>query len=236
MTDPTAKPRFAPKDVPERMRYLPLDHRGFPVPWFVAWLDGDGKLANAGEPDVTPDFRVVDTRKFLRAVRERRCWLCGRPLGRFLAFVIGPMCAINRVNSEPPSHRECAEFGVRACPFLSRPRMRRNEVDLPPGMIPAAGFHIEHNPGAMCLWMTTSYRLIEPAMGNAGVLFQLGDPTDLVWFAEGRLAMMDEVEAAVLKGLPQLKAIAELQGGGSVEALAQQIKAFDALTKLRIGS
>jgi hypothetical protein len=231
-----AAPRFAADQVPERMRYLPLDHRGFPVPWFVAWLDGDGKLANAGEPDVTPDFRVVDTRKFVRAVRERRCWLCGRPLGRFLAFVIGPMCAINRVNSEPPSHRECAEFGLRACPFLSRPRMRRNEVDLPVGMIPAAGVHLEHNPGAMCLWMTTSYRLIEPTHGQPGVLLELGEPTDLVWFAEGRLALRDEVEASIAKGLPQLTAVAELQGGDSVVALAEQIDRFRQLTGFRVAA
>lgn len=235
MSDPDAKPRFKPEDVPERMRGLRLDHRGFPVPWFVAWLDAEGRLANAGEPGVAPDFRVVDTRKFVLAVKDRRCWMCGGPLGRFMAFVIGPMCAINRINSEPPSHRECAEFAVRACPFLSRPRMRRNEVDLPPGMIPAAGHHLAHNPGAMCLWVTTSYRWERAEHGNDGILFDLGNPTDLTWFAEGRLAMMDEVEAAVRKGLPQLRALAERQPGG-VEALLQQIKIFEALTKLDIGS
>lgn len=233
MIDASTKPRFKPEDVPLRMRGLPLDHRGFPVPWFVAWLDGDGKLTNAGEPDVTPDFRVVDQRKLVKAVTDRRCWLCGQPLGVFMAFVIGPMCAINRVNSEPPSHRECAEFGIRACPFLSRPRMRRNEVGLPVGRNPAPGLHLDHNPGAMCLWVTSSYRMVRAEVGNEGVLFNLGNPTDLVWFAEGRLAMMDEVEAAIRKGLPQLMALAELQPGG-VEALRRQIMIFKAITKIDI--
>lgn len=233
MPDPDAKPRFKPEDVPARMRGLPLDHRGFPVPWFVAWIDERGRLRNEGEPGVVPDFRVVDTRKFKRAVKERRCWLCGQPLGVHLAFVIGPMCAINRINSEPPSHRECAEFGIRACPFLSRPRMRRNEVDLPPEMIPAAGHHLPHNPGAMCLWMTKSYRLERTQHGNDGVLFELGDPTELAWFVEGRLAAGEEVKAAIRKGLPQLTALAARQPGG-VEALDWQVRRFEELTRIKI--
>src|SRR5437764_29347 len=97
--------------LPSRLKLLPVDERGFPVPWFVAWIDGK------------PDFRVVDQRKMAIAVSEKRCWVCGDFLGRYMAFVIGPMCAVNRVSSEPPSHRECAEFSVRACPFLTKPKV-----------------------------------------------------------------------------------------------------------------
>lgn len=222
--------RFALRDMPPRLRGLPLDHRGFPVPWFVAWVDGEGRLGNEGEPDVAPDFRVVDTRKLLRAVRERRCWLCGKPMGRFLAFVIGPMCAVNRINSEPPSHRDCALFAMRACPFLARPRMRRNEIDLPPGMKPAPGVHLEHNPGVMALWITTGFEIVEPAYGNAGVLFQLGKPTSLDWYCEGRAASDDEIRSALAKGLPQLANVAAREGDDSIVALAHQLQSFHELT------
>ena len=60
-----------------------------------------------------------------------KCWLCGQTLGKHMTFPIGPMCAITRTTAEPPSHLACAEYAVKACPFLSQPRMRRNERDLP---------------------------------------------------------------------------------------------------------
>ena len=68
-----AKTRFVAEDLPLRLRKLPLDPRGYPVPWFVAWVDG------------VPEFRAVDGRKFVQAVRAKLCWVCGEPLGRWLA-------------------------------------------------------------------------------------------------------------------------------------------------------
>jgi len=215
-----ARPRFALDDVPMRMRKLPLDHRGFPVPWFVAWFR-DGKTVNPGYGE--PDFRVVDTPKLGRAVKERLCWVCGERLGRHLAFVIGPMCAVNRINSEPPSHRECALFSMRGCPFLSRPRMRRNEKDMPAGTVDAAGQPIDRNPGVMALWTTTGYKPFSAELGNPGVLFQLGDPERVEWFAEGRAATRVEVDAALSSGLPTLRAIAETEGQDAVDQLVALI-------------
>src|SRR5262245_3833667 len=101
-------------DMPGRIRWLPIDARGFPVPWFVAWFK-DGEQV---EPGVgLPDFRVADANKMRSALKLRLCWVCGKRLGRHLAFTIGPMCAINRTMSEPPSHYECARFAAQACPF-----------------------------------------------------------------------------------------------------------------------
>jgi hypothetical protein len=85
-------------DLPQRIRQLPISPAGFPAPWFVAWFR-DGKPCDPGQG--TPDFRVIDTPKIGIAIRQKRCWVCGGFLGRHLAFVIGPMCAINRVISEP---------------------------------------------------------------------------------------------------------------------------------------
>jgi hypothetical protein len=108
------RPKSLPP-LPARMRYLPISPKGFPVPWFV-FID---------EQTGIPDFRVIGPGKMRQAVTGDRCWLCGGILGKHRIFCIGPMCAINRITSEPPSHRECAEFAAEACPFLSQPRARR---------------------------------------------------------------------------------------------------------------
>src|SRR5580692_7475343 len=97
--------------LPRRMTALPIDERGYPVPWFVDWIDGK------------PEFRAMDPRKFVRAIKEKLCWVCGQRLGVNVCFVAGPMCGINRTSSEPPSHRECAVWSAQNCPFLNNPRM-----------------------------------------------------------------------------------------------------------------
>lgn len=176
--------------VPERMARLPID-RGYPVPWFVDWIDGK------------PDFRIVDGRKLTRAIKGRVCWLCGEPIGRFGAFVIGPMCAVNRVTSEPPCHRECAIFGATACPFLTRPHAERREANLPAGYTEPAGVGLKRNPGACVVWITRSWKWFNA--GN-GVLCEVGDPTEVLWFAEGRAATREEIETSIQTGLPLLLA------------------------------
>jgi hypothetical protein len=175
--------------LPLRMRGLPL-HRGYPVPWFVASVDG------------VPDFRVMDAGKFARAIREKRCWVCGDVLGRYFAFVIGPMCAITRTTSEPPCHQECARWSAINCPFLSRPHMHRRDGDVPSDAAPAAGIPIDRNPGVACVWTTRDYERFSPPTG--GHLLRVGNPTEVQWFAEGRYATRAEVAASILSGFPAL--------------------------------
>jgi hypothetical protein len=193
--------------LPARIAKLPVDRRGYPVPWFVAWINGE------------PEFRTMDGGKLVLAVRDRRCWVCGQPLGSFLAFTIGPMCAVNRVSAEPPSHRECAEFSAIACPFLTRPHMRRRENDLPAEATSAAGVTIARNPGVALVWVTKSYR-VRRAPG--GYLFEIGDPREILTFAEGRAATVEEIRASVDSGLPILLDIAQQDGPHAVLALEKQ--------------
>jgi hypothetical protein len=201
-------------EAPARIRALPTDARGFPVPWFVAWVDGK------------PDHRIVDSSKFAPAINSKLCWTCGRPLGQTFAFVIGPMCAINRVISEPPSHRECCEYSLRACPWLSRPNAHRRVAGLPDDVSEPAGEGLKRNPGVCVLWVTRGYK---PFRVDNGLLFRLGDPIETIWYTEGRPASRDEAVSAVYRGLPALIEIAQAQSIEAEYALAAQVSRVPAL-------
>lgn len=180
--------------LPARMARLPLDKHGRPVPWFVAFIDGQ------------PDFRVIGPGRMETAVRFGNCWVCGQPVGRYKAFVIGPMCGVNRVSAEPPSHRDCAVYSAQACPFLATPTMRRRETGLPEDRVDPAGGFIQRNPGVALVWVSTNpSRIWLPD----GLLFNVGDPVEALWFAHGRSATRAEVLASIDSGMPLLRAEAE---------------------------
>ena len=189
MTDYAAAIRDIPR--PDRIARLPVSAKGFPIPWFVATIEG------------VPDFRVIGRGKMQQAWRQKLCWVCGAPLGRNLAMTLGPMCLVNRTISEPPAHKECAVYSCLACPFLSNPAMRRHEAGLPEDRVEAPGFGIKRNPGAMAVWMTRGVRPFR-AYDGSGTLFTFDDPTEVLWFSRGREATRDEVLHSINTGLPIL--------------------------------
>lgn len=189
--------------LPPKMAHLPIDERGFPVPWFVELIDGK------------PDHRVMCARKLPLAIKHGLCWQCGGPMGRFMTFVIGPMCSITRSISEPPSHLECARYAATACPFLTRPHAKRREAGMPEHR-EMAGIGIGRNPGVVCLWTTREYKVFHAGRGQTpggdGVMFEIGAPTSTEWYAEGRPATRAEVDESIESGLPLLREAAELDG------------------------
>lgn len=195
--------------LPARMRSLRVSDKGYPVPYFVAWIDGQ------------PDFRVIEGGRIAHCHNRKLCWLCGEPLGRWKAFVVGPMCLVNMVSSEPPSHRECAEYAAKACPFLTLPKAQRREANMPAEGQEPAGVALKRNPGCCLLLITDSYR---PFRVENGVLFRMGDPSECLWFAEGRAATRAEVMSSIDSGLPLLRGPAQQQdeaepGAGAVQML-----------------
>jgi len=201
-------------ELPARIKRLPVSPKGYPVPWFVAYLlrDGDGGFDEVPRQveGAEPDFRVVGSGKIQKAHRERRCWVCGDYMGAHLAFTIGPMCAVNRISSEPPAHRECAIFSATACPFLTKPRMKRNEAGLEDlGETQDVGIAIKRNPGVALVWITRGYKVVR---SGPGVLFRVGDPDEVLWFAEGRTATRAEIMHSIDTGLPILRKQAERDG------------------------
>lgn len=80
--------------MPVRMKELPINSQGVPIPWFAS--------------------RDDSARQFVYALQRHLCWICGERLGSYLCFTIDPVVVVNRVANAPPEHRECAEYGVRA--------------------------------------------------------------------------------------------------------------------------
>lgn len=183
--DPVVRKLF---DLPDSMRFLPKDKRGYPVPRFVEWINGE------------PDFRIVKRGWFKNCVENNVCWLCGGKLGRRKWFVIGPMCAITHATTEPPSHRQCAEFAVKNCPFLTKPMAKRNDKDMPDHQ-PMVGTPIMRNPGVVCVWETLSYQVQRV---DHGYMIFVGPAEEATFWHEGRLATRPEVEASVGGGMPAL--------------------------------
>jgi hypothetical protein len=197
-------------DIPKRLRRRPIE-RGYPVPWFVAFVDGHY------------DFRVIGSGKIKQAGIEKRCWICGDQIGVNLCFPIGPMCAINRISSEPPSHFECAEWSSRACPFLLNKEPERRTSNLPQGVVDAAGCPINRQPGVILLWVTNSYRIVQGSIGsergNKGILFRVGDPVRTLWMREGREATREECLHSIESGYPILMDAARQDGAPAIQQL-----------------
>jgi hypothetical protein len=201
---------------PRFMQELPIDKRGYPIPWFVDYLNGE------------PEFRAMDPRKFRRAINERLCWTCGNKLFGEEIFVIGPMCAVSRISSEPPNHRECGIYAAKNCPFLSKPQMhRRTDEEIDKIKVPSPGIMIERNPGVSLLWYTRRHALLTvrncpPAVD--GILFKLGWPFKLEWYCRGRTATRAEILESLESGLPILRDQAEkFDGPAGVAFLEKQI-------------
>jgi len=197
---------------PPAIAALPVDERGYPVPWFVAWVDGK------------PDHRIVDVAKPTKALHHQLCMVCGGKLSPKLAtFVVGPMCVVNRTAGEPPAHPGCAGYSVIACPFLTRPDMHRRQAGIPAGAVDPGGFMIRRNPGAVCLWTTSGWDVVGD--GRGGMVIRFDRPLATAWFAEGRPATRAEVIESVESGLPILRQLAEQGGQDDIDELDRMIRA-----------
>lgn len=229
MTTTALRPEL--QALPPRLQRLPVDARGYPVPWFVQWVrPGTVEPVSSDTPDAVPEFRLMDQAKWVRAVQERRCWVCGDTLGVYLTFVVGPMCGLNRTTAEPPCHRDCAEWSARNCPFLARPQMVRRTDALTESLaVNVAGEMLARNPGVTLLWTTKTFSVWRDDKGAP--LITMGEALTVQWFAEGRAATRAEVEASVESGYPHLFALADAQqraeGVPARDELAKQRAAFE---------
>lgn len=97
---------------------LTMTAKGYFKPWFVQ----------------DEDFRVMDPKKWMRAMKEKRCFICGlRITGEVMHMVHGPKSATNCCVSEPGGHRECMEYALQVCPYILYPNAKRREAGMPEG-------------------------------------------------------------------------------------------------------
>jgi hypothetical protein len=189
----------------DRIARLPIDERGYPVPAFVQWMEFvDGKPVARPRGVGIPEFRMANPMHLRDCITEDLCWVCGEKLGVNRAYVIGPMCVINRNSAEPPSHVDCAEWSVKGCPFLTKPQMKRREDELTENAAGnVAGHMIKRNPGVIVIWQVRS----KPELwndGKGGILFDIGNPEKVTWWKEGRPATPEESIDAINSGIQTL--------------------------------
>jgi hypothetical protein len=206
--------------LPERMERLPIDARGYPVPAFVANVNGE------------PDFRIADGAFKEHAQRNGLCYVCGQPFTtRHRWYVIGPMSVVNRTTSEPAVHRECALFSVKGCPFLMRAHAVRRENALPDATY-ADEASISRNPGVTALYSTRTCEVYRRGRNQGDFLLFLGEPEEVEWYKAGQLATRSEVLASIQSGYHLLLAEAEKEGKEALFALFQSTeRAFPILPK-----
>jgi hypothetical protein len=183
---------------PKSMLSRPIDHRGFPVPWFVTKKTDDGKW----------DFVNIEHKRMVEALKKQVCWVSGQPLGVNKAFCVGPMCVINRTAGDPPVKLEIALWSVQVCPFMSRPLARRTGKHEKETTDNAGidGVAILRNPGVTAIYVSRDSKY------ECGRGFNMGAPVSVSWWCQGREATRQEAQSSIDSGIHHLWKLAKDQG------------------------
>ena len=191
------------------MRHRPVDHRGFPVTWFVTEKNREGHW----------DFVNIKSERYVTAVKRDLCWVTGEPLGAHRSFVIGPMCVVNRVAADPPVRLDVGRWSAKVCPFLSQPLARRDRSLTAADYASQRGNMLERNPGVCAIYTVRrgSYSLHQG-------LFHLPPPESVEWWCRGKVATREEVWASVESGLTTLQDMASKEGGAAVTLLEKMVQ------------
>lgn len=184
-----------PPGLPNRMKSLPRDARGAPIPFFTAVIDGKY------------DFRVIDPETMKACVQDHLCFVCGQrlPARGSGTFVVGPAGLMNRISGEPPSHFDCAEWSARACPFLANPNKERRTTAIPEATTELGGTHVMENPGVAAVITAQGWSIISD--GGEGILWRMDYIKSVVWRAQGREASRSEVTEAIDRSYERLVAM-----------------------------
>jgi hypothetical protein len=150
--------------IPDRMKHLDIDPRGYPIPWTV-FRDNDGR----------PHFTVNDEMKRIQCLEKDLCPICKGPLLRGRWFFGGPASAFHPDGAymDPPLHHECMTYAAQVCPYLANPsylkridaktidpdKIGGNRVFIDPTQIPTRpSFFV----GVMAIGQTISNGYVKP--------------------------------------------------------------------------
>lgn len=103
-------------DIPKRMRHLPA-YKGLPIP-YVQFVAADG-----------PDFKAIDHGRVFEVLTDRLCGVCGQSLAESFAVIGGEKSIASRTFTDPPMHKECAQYAARACPYLNGEKRSYSKAD-----------------------------------------------------------------------------------------------------------
>lgn len=110
--------------IPEFLKHLPVDERGYVIPYFATYVDGK------------PDFRLLNISKQETCIKYNKCAVCGKKLiDGVYYFISGPMGFLNQVSTDPAMHKECAEYSLKVCPHLLYQNAERRHTNLPTGTL-----------------------------------------------------------------------------------------------------
>lgn len=107
VSHPDSHPDSGHVPIPLALAHLPVV-AGLAVPWITPPL-----------PDGRYPFGVIDHTRQATCLRERRCQVCGKPLGRRIVFLVRDVDLERGMTSEPGLHPVCAWYSARACPMVA---------------------------------------------------------------------------------------------------------------------
>src|SRR5262252_7462676 len=100
--------------IPQRMRRLKRDRRGYPIPAGV-YVDDTGR----------PHFTINDEATRLDQIVRHCCPICGTRIKNKAeqVFVGGPQSAFHPQGAyiDLPMHPDCAAYALQVCPYLAAP-------------------------------------------------------------------------------------------------------------------
>lgn len=95
--------------IPDVMKSLPIDSRGYPVPANVMWAEGK------------PIFAANDMHKEMQLFSERKCSVSGSGIDKdTIRLVTSPLNALGTpsVVLDAPAHVDAVEYSMKVCPYL----------------------------------------------------------------------------------------------------------------------
>lgn len=130
--------------IPKFLAHLKIDERGYPIPYFVSKING------------VYDFRYSSEHKVISCLKEKKCYICYKKLQPDnYYFITGPLGQLSKSVSEPPMHRQCAEFALQACPHILYQAAERKADESVAKKNP---FLLKEKPPYLWLIKATSYK------------------------------------------------------------------------------
>lgn len=147
--------------------------QGYPVPYVTLV-----------RPDGTPDFKITDEAKRIRALRERRCALCGEPLEYRIAFIGGESLVNLREFYDAGMHEDCARYAARACPFLALTDSQyASPQDVGPEVTITHHVADRKRPARMALVVTRAYDVVRRSLSarESVLVARIAKPIAIDW-------------------------------------------------------